>query len=94
MFVTSNRMKQVDDLQAANDKYGTQHKDTDFWLGNMERRVDQARPHVKDKAAIQARLKELKVLTRQLNLQKLSKWKGGFCKWWGYPFKIQYNCDI
>lgn len=69
-------MKQVDDLQAANDKYGTQHKDTDFWLGNMERRVDQARPHVKDKAAIQARLKELKVTktVQSAEIVKMKRW--------------------
>ncbi|XP_041483740.1 microtubule-actin cross-linking factor 1-like isoform X4 [Lytechinus variegatus] len=61
------RMKQVDDLQAASDKYGTQHKDTTFWLTNMERRVDQARPHVKDKAAIKARLKELKPFLEEVD---------------------------
>ncbi|XP_071485352.1 microtubule-actin cross-linking factor 1-like [Diadema antillarum] len=63
----AQRMKQVDDLQAASQKYNGQHKDTTFWLDGMERRVDQARPNIRDRAAIQASLRELKPFLEEVD---------------------------
>ncbi len=58
--ILAKRAKQLDDLNASTKKYNGIHKDTNFWLEGMERRLQQAQTTARDSGAIKAKIKELK----------------------------------